>query len=98
MSNGIFTIPPVDNEPVLSYGPGTPEKAALKSTLEQLYNSQMDIPMHIGGMEVRTDKKIPITPPHDHQHVIGHYSEGTGNHVEVDLCPAVVSFRVTILI
>lgn len=82
MSNAFFTPPPAHNEPVLSYAPGSPERAALKAELEKAYNSKVDVPMYIGGHEIRTNDKRPLSPPHDHQHVIGHYSYGDKSHVE----------------
>ena len=49
---------------------------------DELYHSQIDAPMYIGDQEVRTDKKIAMTPPHDHQHILGYFSEGDTKHVE----------------
>ncbi|MCB9231147.1 MAG: L-glutamate gamma-semialdehyde dehydrogenase [Bacteroidia bacterium] len=82
MSNGIFSVPVPVNEPVLSYAPGSPEKAELKKALAEMNGSVMDIPMFIGGKEVRSGTKIPLSPPHDHQHVIGHYYRGDASHVK----------------
>src|SRR5690606_8600423 len=45
-------------------------------------SQEADIPMYIGGEEIRTDKKVKITPPHDHQHVLGYYHQGDKAHVE----------------
>ncbi len=82
MSNANFNVPPVKNEPVLSYRAGSPEKKELKATLAAFRKEQVDIPMYIGGEEVRTDNKIAINPPHDHKHVLGHFNEGDAGHVE----------------
>ncbi|MEL7531397.1 MAG: L-glutamate gamma-semialdehyde dehydrogenase [Bacteroidota bacterium] len=81
MQKAFFKVPTPQNEPVLSYAPGSPERAAAKEALQELSEQQIDIPMVIGGKEVRTDNKLPLSPPHDHQHVIGHYSRGTAEHV-----------------
>lgn len=81
MSNAYFKIPTPQNEPVKGYAPGSPERAALKAALAEMMNGQVDIPMYIGSQEVRTADKRPLSPPHDHQHVIGHYSRGTEEHV-----------------
>ena len=82
MSNAFYNVPVPVNEPVKSYAPGTPERAELKKALTEYRNKQVDIPMYIGGEEVRTGNKIEINPPHDHQHVLGHFHEGDASHVE----------------
>ncbi len=82
MSNAFYNVPVPVNEPVKSYAPGTPERAELKKTLTDYRNKQVDIPMYIGGEEVRTENKIEINPPHDHQHVLGYFHEGDASHVE----------------
>lgn len=82
MATGFFQVPPPKNEPVLTYAPGTSERAALKQALAEARSKELDIPMYIGGSEVRTDRKKKICPPHDHQHVLGYYHEGDKGHVE----------------
>ena len=82
MSNGFFKVPFPKNEPVLSYAPGTKERQLLKKALEEGRSKQLDIPMYIGGEEVRTGKKIKLSPPHDHQHVLGYFHAGDKGHVE----------------
>ncbi len=82
MAKGFFTVPFPKNEPVLSYAPGSGERAALKKALEEMRSTTVDVPMYIGSEEVRTGKKKPITPPHDHKHILGHYHEGDRAHVE----------------
>ncbi len=62
MHNAYFDFAAPTNEPVLSYGPGTPEKAALKKQLAAYKAEEMDIPMYIGGQEVRTGKTVDIRP------------------------------------
>lgn len=57
MSNGFFKVPVPKNEPVLSYAPGTKERAALKSALAEARSKELDIPMYIGADEVRTGNK-----------------------------------------
>lgn len=81
MSTGFFHIPAPKNEPVLSYAPGTKERAALKKALADARAQVLDIPMYIGASEVRNGNKKPLTPPHDHQHVLGYYYEGDKQHV-----------------
>lgn len=68
---------------MLSYGPGSQERADVLASYRKLYNQKnLDIPMYIGGKEVRTDRKIPMSPPHDHQHVLGHFNYGDESHVK----------------
>ncbi|MDR0296177.1 MAG: L-glutamate gamma-semialdehyde dehydrogenase [Prevotellaceae bacterium] len=76
MQNGYFNIAKPVNEPVKSYASGSAERKSLLDTYTKMYNEQIDIPMYIGGKEVRTGKTKAVTPPHDHQHVIGHYHQG----------------------
>ncbi len=83
MVKGFFNVPVPKNEPVLEYRPGSKERAELKEMLELLKSQEWDIPMYIGGEEVRTEDKRPISPPHDHQHVIAHYHHGDGGHVDL---------------
>jgi len=82
MSNGFYKVPYPKNEPVLSYAPGTKERQLLKKALEEGRSKQLDIPMYIGGEEVRTGKKVKLSPPHDHQHILGHFHAGDKGHVE----------------
>ena len=81
MSKGFFKSPAPFNEPTFSYAPATPERKLLKETLAGLRSRKIEVPMYIGGKKVRTGELIPINPPHDHRHVLGHYHKGTGEHV-----------------
>lgn len=82
MQKAFFQVPTPKNEPIYGYAPGSPERAKLQETLADLSGQQLDIPMYIGGKAVRTDDKRPLSPPHKHQHVIGHYSRGGSEHVQ----------------
>ena len=83
MSNAFYKVPVAVNEPVKSYAPDSPEKKALINQYKEMYNQNaVDIPMYIGGEEIRTDDKRPMSPPHDHQKVLGHYNYGSASHVE----------------
>lgn len=81
MSNAFFQVPTPLNEPVKGYAPGSPERAELKKALADLKSQQVDIPMHIGGEQVRTGRTIRLAPPHDHQHTLGYFHEGDAQHV-----------------
>ncbi|MEO9968104.1 MAG: L-glutamate gamma-semialdehyde dehydrogenase [Reichenbachiella sp.] len=82
MPKGIYSVPVPENEPVLSYAPGSPEKIALKAELKAMRGKEIDIPMYIGSELVTTDKKVRMAPPHDHKHTLGHYNYGDASHVE----------------
>ena len=82
MYNANFTLPKAKNEPVLSYAPHSPEREALKKALADAKSTTVDIPMFIGGKEVRTDNKVRIAPPHEHQHTLGYYHKGDATHVQ----------------
>ena len=82
MSNAIYEVPIAVNEPVLSYAPGSPEKAEVKAMLESMRSKKINGPMYIGGKHVTTKNKVAMTPPHDHKHVLGHFSKGDASHVK----------------
>ncbi len=82
MHNAIFNIPAPVNEPVLSYAPGSKEKSALEAALKEARSKQVEVPMYIGGRTVHSDKKIRLSSPHDHGHVLGYASEGSREHVQ----------------
>lgn len=82
MPKGIYNIPVPANEPVLSYAPGSPERARLKKALEEARAKEIEVPMYIGDEKVTTSKKLPLNPPHDHQHILGYFYEGEKQHVE----------------
>lgn len=82
MLKGFFNVPTPVNEPVNSYAPGTKERALLEAAIKEARAAEADVPMYIGGKEVRTGNKAKLTPPHDHQHILGYYHEGTKKHVE----------------
>lgn len=82
MSLGYFDYPLPANEPVLSYTPGSAERKALKAALAELKQREEDVPMYIGGEEVRTGKKVAMHPPHEIKHTLGYYHAGDQSHVE----------------
>ncbi|MEQ9425168.1 MAG: L-glutamate gamma-semialdehyde dehydrogenase [Cyclobacteriaceae bacterium] len=82
MPKGNYTIPFPSNEPIKSYAPGSPERASLQAKYKEMKGMEIDVPMYIGGEEIDTDKKIRMSPPHDHKHTLGHFSEGDASHVE----------------
>jgi len=78
MFNGIFHIRQPNNEPCLQYAPGSPERAELAAKLKEMLAGQIEVPMIIGGQEVRNGKLADIRCPHDHQHVLGRYHQADG--------------------
>jgi 1-pyrroline-5-carboxylate dehydrogenase len=76
MSTGVFTLPEPVNEPVRDYSPGSPERASLKVTLAEMSGRQIEIPMVIGGEEVRTGRTADVVMPHDHRHVLAQFHQG----------------------
>ena len=83
MSNAIFRVPIAVNEPIKGYAPGSAERKSLLNKYQEMYNqAAIDVPMYIGGKEIRTTNKKPMTSPHDHQKVLGHYNVGDATHVQ----------------
>ncbi len=81
MATGFFNVPPALNEPILSYAPGSPERRELQEALKEARAKEVDVPMYIGSKLVTTNNKKPMSPPHDHQHILGYFSEGDASHV-----------------
>lgn len=92
MNLGYFAYPMPQNEPVLQYAPGSKERESLTRTLTDLKKETSDIPMYIGGKEIRTGKKMEIRPPHETAHLLGHFHEGDASHVH-DAINAALSAR-----
>ena len=82
MQYGDFYYPAPANEPVLNYAPGSAEKKRLKEVLAELKKEKIDVPMYIGGEEIRTNNKIAMHPPHERKHVLGYFHEGDASHVK----------------
>lgn len=80
--NGFFKIPTPINEPIYLYAPGTSERKLLKEALAEARSKTLDIPMYIGGKEVRTGNTADINPPHDRHHKLGHFHRGDATHVQ----------------
>jgi 1-pyrroline-5-carboxylate dehydrogenase len=75
-TSGFFNVPDPHNEPVLSYAPGTREREELKKQLRDYRENPVEIPMYVGGKDLRSGNTIDINPPHDHQHLLGKYHQG----------------------
>ncbi len=82
MGKGFFHVPTAINEPVKNYAPGTSEREAVLKQYKDYFNSNVDIPLYIGSEEIKTGNTKKITPPHDHQHVVGQYHLGEKSHAQ----------------
>ena len=82
MSKAISQVPLAINEPVRSYEPGSDEVKSLIATYKEMWKEKVNIPMVIGGKEVKTGDEVVITSPQDHQHNLGVYLKGTMQHVD----------------
>ncbi len=89
--NSTYQVPTAVNEPVLSYAPGTKERENLKRTLKELKSKQIEVPLYIGEKEIKSDKKVAMRPPHDHQHVLGYYYQGDTSHVQMAIDAALAA-------
>ena len=85
---GTRRVPPPVNEPVRGYAPGSPEKTALKERLASMAKERVDIPLIIGGHEIRTGDTAQSVMPHDHRHVLADYHRATPAHVEQAIAAA----------
>jgi 1-pyrroline-5-carboxylate dehydrogenase len=86
--NQIVKIPQAKNEPVKSYAPGDTETLNLKSKLQEMKNTPVDIPMYIGSKEIFTEEKISMHPPHEINHTLGTFNKGNASHVEAAISAA----------
>ena len=82
MSKGFFHVPNAVNEPVKSYAPNSPEKAAVLAAYKKMWNETIEVPMYIGSEQVRTGNTQTMSAPHDHQHIVGTYHVAEKKHIE----------------
>jgi 1-pyrroline-5-carboxylate dehydrogenase len=83
MSNAYFKVPIPVNEPVLSYAPGSPEKKDLKAKIQEMKSQQIEIPLIIGGKEVKSGKTAELRVPHDHSVNLGVYHKAGEKEVNM---------------
>jgi len=88
MTSGITRVPPPVNEPNLGYLPGSAERAALKARLKTMAGERIDIPVVIGGREIRTGRTQQAVMPHDHQHVLADWHAADAEHVHEAIAAA----------
>jgi 1-pyrroline-5-carboxylate dehydrogenase len=82
MPKGFFHVPKAVNEPVKSYAPNSPEKAAVLAAYKKMWNETIDVPMYIGSEQIKTGNTRTMSAPHDHQHIVGTYNLAEKLHVE----------------
>jgi 1-pyrroline-5-carboxylate dehydrogenase len=75
MTHGVFQVPEATNEPVNGFSPNSPERASLERALDSAASEQIEVPLLIGGEEVRTGVIAEIVMPHDHGHVLGTFHQ-----------------------
>jgi 1-pyrroline-5-carboxylate dehydrogenase len=83
MSNAYFKVPLPVNEPIKSYKPGSLEREELKNKIAELKSKQIEIPLIIGGEEIRTGNTEEIRIPHNHSHILGVYHKASKKEVEM---------------
>jgi 1-pyrroline-5-carboxylate dehydrogenase len=81
-------VPPPVNEPNFTYLPGSPERDALKGRLASMASEKADIPIIIGGCEIRTGQLEQTVMPHDHRHVLADWHRAAPKHVEQAIAAA----------
>ena len=87
-SNGVFSPPPPQNEPVFEYTPGSEAKGHLKLALAQMSDQETEVTIRIGGDSVRTGDLGDIRAPHNHQKVLGHFHKADGATVDKAIASA----------
>ena len=93
MDNAIFRFPKPINEPVKAYAPGSSEKASLKKALAQISSEEWDIPLVIGGKEIRTGNTGKVVMPHDHHHVLATYHKAGEKEVQMAIDAAMKAHK-----
>ncbi len=81
MGKGFFQVPTAFNEPIHSFAPGSPEREAVLKQYKAYFNGTVEVPMYIGDKEVKTGNTKPMSPPHDHKHIVGSYHIADESHV-----------------
>ncbi|MGC4120610.1 MAG: L-glutamate gamma-semialdehyde dehydrogenase [Myxococcales bacterium] len=92
-ASGGFRIPEPINEPILQYGPGSPEKKALKARLKELGSTQVEIPVVVGGKPIHTGRLAEVRAPHAHRHLLARFHEAGRPEVEAAIKSALEAHR-----
>ena len=79
--NGIFQVPLPKNETIKNYEPASEDRKQLDKEIQKMRSEVIEVPMYIGSEKVYTTERRPMSPPHDHQHILGYYHKGNAEHV-----------------
>ncbi len=90
LDKNIF-VPPVTNEPVKNYRPGSPERKKLSQAIKDARSEEVEVPMWIGGKGINTGSLVRMSPPHEHKYTLGHFHQGNETHVEMAIKEALES-------
>jgi 1-pyrroline-5-carboxylate dehydrogenase len=93
MANAVFHHPMPENEPVKTFAPGSPERELLKAKLAEMQNQTIDIPLIIGGKEVRTGDTSNVVMPHNHKHILGKYHKAGTKEVQLAIDSAMEAWK-----
>ena len=91
MSTGFFKVPKAKNEIVKSYRPGSPERKEVIETYQKMMSSFTEVPMYINGKDVKSNSKKNISPPHDHQKIVGEYYIAEPKHIDAAIDSALAA-------
>ncbi|MGB6151777.1 MAG: L-glutamate gamma-semialdehyde dehydrogenase [Pricia sp.] len=82
MGKGFFHVPIAINEPIKTYAPGSAERESVLKQYHAYFKGNVDVPLYIGSKEIKTGNTKPMSPPHDHKHIVGQYHLAEKKHVE----------------
>tara|TARA_R110000787_G_scaffold96415_1_gene199711 strand:+ start:16571 stop:18196 length:1626 start_codon:yes stop_codon:yes gene_type:complete len=88
MGKGFFEVPIAVNEPIKEFAPGSPERSEVLDAYKKMYNSTIDVAMYINGEDVKTGDTDTMSPPHDHQHIVGTYHRAEKKHIDTAIAGA----------
>ena len=91
MSTGFFKVPKAKNEIVKSYRPGSPERKEVIETYQKMMSSFTEVTMYINGKDVKSNSKKNISPPHDHQKIVGEYYIAEPKHIDAAINSALAA-------
>jgi 1-pyrroline-5-carboxylate dehydrogenase len=93
LNNAVVSVPFPNNEPVLTYAPGTKERELLTQKINELKSKQIEIPLIIGGKEIKTGNTAEIRIPHNHSHILGIYHKANPEHVQMAINSAMEAWK-----
>jgi len=93
MSNAFYRVPQPVNEAIRAYRPGSSERASIKAELDRQASLEVDVPLIIGGEEIRTGQTRPMVMPADHRHVLGRFHLAEPRHVQAAIAASQLAWR-----